>query len=106
MAFDGSRTRFFAIDAATQRLAAQASIASRIYVSNIDDSDWLIGWWDQSPAALHPGTRQAVELGNETGARPYQIAMGSHVMAGIFPEGRTSTVRIYSLGGISRTTAE
>jgi Zn-dependent protease with chaperone function len=96
VAFDGSRTRFFAIDAATQQLAAQASIASRIYVSNIDDSDWLIGWWNQSPAALHPGTRRAVEFGNETGARPYQIAMGTHVMAGIFPQGRTSTVRIYS----------
>ena len=96
-AFDGTRTRFFAVDAKTQRLTAQASLTGRMYASNMGDDDWLSGWWDQAPVAVHPATRTSIQFTGQTGERPYQIAVGRSVVAGIFPKGRTSTIRIHSM---------
>jgi hypothetical protein len=96
-AFDGTRTRFFEIDEDTYRLTPHGSIDGRMYVSGMDDRDWLIGWWDQRPIVLHAATREAIQLPAHLDERPYQVAIGNQVVAGIFPRGRTSTVRIYSL---------
>ena len=68
-----------------------------MYVSDMDDRDWLIGWWDQRPIALHAATREAIQMPGHPDERPYQVAIGSSVIAGIFPEGNTSTIRIYPL---------
>jgi hypothetical protein len=96
-AFDGTRTRFFTVDAEKQRLTAHASVAGRIYVSDKNDRDWLVGWWDGTPMVLHAATGKAIQLPRQSGERPYQVAIGSTVMAGIFSNGNTSSVRIYSL---------
>lgn len=94
-AFDGTRTRFFAIDTETRALIPQASIFGHVHVSGIDDRGWLNGWWDHTALALHPATKTAIHFGDRTREGPYYIAVGSAAVAGIFSEGGKSTVRIH-----------
>ena len=47
-AFDGTRTRFFTLDADTQALMPQTTIAGQMYVSGMDDRGWLSGWWNRT----------------------------------------------------------
>jgi hypothetical protein len=91
----------FANAVALPSIRTHASIDGRMYVSDMGDRDRLVGWWDQRPIVLHAAGREAIQMPGHSDERPYQVALGSHVMAGIFPEGKTSAVRIYSLGGFS-----
>jgi Zn-dependent protease with chaperone function len=94
-AFDGSRTRFFTLDAERHALTPQTSIFGEVYVSGMDDRGWLSLWWDGTAVALHPTRRVAIRFGEEAGDRAYRVAVGRSVVAGIFSEGGTSTIRIH-----------
>jgi hypothetical protein len=91
-AFDGSRTRFFAIDAKTRRAEALAALNGRFLIHGDAAPGWVAGWWETTPVLLRPAKHEALFFS----ARPYQLAISDETIAAAWFDGGTSTVRIYS----------
>jgi hypothetical protein len=98
-AFDGSRTRFYAVSAAAggERLTPLATAPGRIYVRDASDRGWIVGWWEYTPVALAPALREAIRVVPSDGERPFHLAVGETVIASVSPRGDRSTIRVYSM---------
>jgi Zn-dependent protease with chaperone function len=79
-AYDGTRTRFFAIDPTSERLTALASVAGQFSVRHQFDGGWIGGWWQGGPVVLRPAAREAIRIQPRGTSRPYHIAIAEHVI--------------------------
>ena len=96
-AFDGTRTRFVAIDAATRRLTALGSVTGRFYSRSDAGRGWLLGWWEQGVMLVRPSTREAIRVAPPDGWRPFHLAMGESVVGAASSNAHGSTVRLYAM---------
>jgi Zn-dependent protease with chaperone function len=96
-AFDGMRTGFFEIDAATRRPRALASVNGRFYSRGDAGCGWLAGWWDHALLLVRASTREAISITDASGRRPMNLARSDNLLGAVFADGRDSLVRLYSI---------
>jgi Zn-dependent protease with chaperone function len=61
-AFDGSRTRFAALDAATGSVTSMTWVDGRFAGHAISEDGWMSGWLGSEPVAVRPSTREGLRL--------------------------------------------
>jgi len=97
-AFDGTRTRFIALDPASKRIAGVAWLDGRFVTMGSSPGEWQAGWRDGAPVALNPRRRQAIEVERDGNDRVFQIAASEHLVGTIAYKGVAgSTVKLYTL---------
>jgi hypothetical protein len=96
--FDGSTTRFFAVDpAAHGRLTARAALPEWTFTEDGGDWGWSVISWRRRTAILHSTLVDAILLVPSDRDRPDALAVGETVLASVSSHGNQSTVRVYSL---------
>jgi hypothetical protein len=93
-AFDGSRTRFFDIDAATQQVQPLALVDGRFHPRADAGGGWIDGWWDGRQALVHPATHCALQVAPHDGAEATRLAIGDTVVAAVSPDGDGSVISV------------
>jgi Zn-dependent protease with chaperone function len=96
-AFDGMRTRFFAVDPATRRLAALASVSGRFYLRGEAGGGWLAGWWERSLVLVRASTGEAIRIADGEWRTPILLAKAEKLFGAVFAQDRGSVVRLYSM---------
>ncbi len=96
-AFDGIRTRFFAIDPDTRRPSPLASVSGRFYLRGDAGCGWLAGWWDRSLVLVRASTGEAVRIADGEWRSPILLAKADTMFGAVFPRARGSVVRLYSM---------
>jgi Zn-dependent protease with chaperone function len=92
--FDGTRTRFIAIDPASGRIAGVAWLEGQFVASCGSSPGWLCGWLNGSPVALHPERREGLRFAERTGA--FEISAADGVAATLDYDANGSIVTLYS----------
>lgn len=94
-AFDGTRTRFIAIDPASKRVAGVAWLNGRFATIGSSRGEWLAGWRDSSPVALNLRRREAIQVAGDGPDRIFQIAASDRLFGTIAFRHTGSMVRLY-----------
>ena len=95
-AYDGSRTGFFSVDAASRRLTPLVTVSGRSYVYNDAGRGWVTGWWDRAPILIRPAQHEAIRVVPRTGERPYALAIGEAALGAVTSSEHGATIRLYS----------
>lgn len=95
--FDGSDTRFVAIDPATGRAVPVGSLRGRFELYHPTSPAWLSGWADSRPIALRLSTREALRPAADPLHRVTQITAADHVAGTVSFDGTRSLVRLYAI---------
>jgi hypothetical protein len=95
--FDGSDTRFVAIDPETGRQSAVGTLPGRMEFYHSTAPGWLSGWAGPLPIALRLSTREAFRAGADPRHRVMQVTAADHVAGTVSFDGTRSTVRLYSI---------
>jgi Zn-dependent protease with chaperone function len=82
--FDSSRTRFFAMDAATRGITAVGSLPGRFFAGNEPHGAWLTGWYQSSPLAVRLAPVDAIRVADQQGTRAHVLAVSDHAAAGVW----------------------
>lgn len=97
--FDSSRTRFFAMDAATRGITAIGALPGRFYVGEVPEGPWITGWHQTSPLAVRLAPADAIRVAGPNGSQPTLFAVSDHVAAGVwFEAAPASTLRVDPIG--------
>jgi Zn-dependent protease with chaperone function len=96
-AFDGSETRFVALDPASGRLDAIGSLPGRFAVYQSAAAGWLSGWSDETPVALRLSTHEAFRAAPDPFHRIAQVTASGSVAGTVAFDGGRSIVRVYSI---------
>ena len=96
-AFDGTRTHFFAIDAAQRRVAALASMIGRFFYRRPAGGGWIAGIWDGAPVLIRAATHEAIRVDGRKGDRPFTLAVAENVIGTVSSDTDGSTIRLYPL---------
>jgi Zn-dependent protease with chaperone function len=96
-AFDGTRTRFVAIDPVARRLSGVAWVEGRFYPLGTATGPWLTGWRDCAAAALNLARRQAIQVGACGADRVFRVSASDRVVAALSYNGTGTTIRLYPL---------
>jgi hypothetical protein len=96
-AFDGLRTRLFAVDPSTRRPEPLASVNGRFYLRGDAGCGWLAGWWDRSLVLVKASTGEAFRLADGEWHSPMLLAKTDTVLGAVFENRRGSVVRLYSM---------
>lgn len=93
-AFDGTRTRFAAVDPAAGRLNALAWLPGRFAATATGADGWVSGWLNSRPIAIRLETREALEMAP---TRDYvsHIAANDHLVATLTHGGYGSKLKTY-----------
>ena len=109
--FDASRTRFFAMDAETRRIAPVASLPGRFFAGDDPQGSWLTGWYQSSLIAVSIDRVDAIRVAGPDGSPAHLLAVSDRAAAAAWSEmppadmgvhamdatmGR-STIRIYPI---------
>ena len=92
-AFDGTRTRFFAVGRDVRRPTPLALLPGRFFSYGYSGRGWLTGWWSGAPIAVRLETGQALTIGGGT----TQLNASDHVLGAISPADNGSKIRIYAV---------
>jgi Zn-dependent protease with chaperone function len=95
-AFDGTRTGFFSVDAASRQLTPLVTVQGRSYVYNDAGRGWVTGWWDRAPILIRAAQHEAIRVVPRTGERPHALAIGEAVLGAVTSSEHGSTIRLYS----------
>jgi hypothetical protein len=95
-AFDGSRTRFAALDAATSTVTSMTWVAGRFAGIAISEDGWMSGWLGTEPVAVRPSTREGLRLPRSRYQVSQVVAHGGTLAALSFSE-RGSMLLLYRL---------
>jgi Zn-dependent protease with chaperone function len=95
-AYDGSRTGFFSVDAASRRLTPLVTVRGRSYVYNDAGRGWVTGWWERAPILIRAAQHEAIRVVPRTGERPHALAIGEAVLGAVTSGQDGSTIRLYS----------
>lgn len=96
-AFDGTRTRFIAIDPASSRVQGIAWLDGRFFVTSESTGSWLSGWLGRSAAVLNPEQRRGFRLACDCSDRVIHIAATDRVLAAFATRNTGATVRLYGI---------
>jgi hypothetical protein len=96
-AFDGTRTRFMAVDPASRRFQGLARVNGRFLVTNEATGNWLPGWLGSSPAVLNPTERLGFRLACDCRDGIAYLAATDRILAAIAHGSAGSTVRLYAI---------
>ena len=95
-AFDGTRTRFAALDAATGNVTSMTWIPGRFAGNTMSEDGWMSGWLGSEPVAVRPATRDGLRLTRSRYQVSQVVAHGRTVAALSFSE-RGSMLLLYRL---------
>jgi Zn-dependent protease with chaperone function len=95
-AFDGTRTRLFAVDTQSRGIGPLGRLEGRFWVQQDSEQGWIAGWSDGTMVALRLATREGFHVDAPDGQAAYQLAVGESVLGALFHADGT-TVRLYSL---------
>ena len=95
-AFDGTRTRFAAFDAATSRVTAMTWMPGRFAGTAMSEDGWISGWLGSEPVAVRPTTREGLRLTRSRFQASQVVAHGSTLATLSYSE-RGSVLRLYRL---------
>jgi Zn-dependent protease with chaperone function len=96
-AFDGGRTRFFAVDLAARRLVPVTSLPGRVLSVASSGSGWMSGWYHDGPIALQLETGDAVRVATREGGRTVRLAASDRAICAVEWNGGRSIARILPL---------
>jgi Zn-dependent protease with chaperone function len=82
--FDASRTRFFAMDAATGRITAIGSLPGRFYVGEDAIGPWINGWYQSELVAVRLDPADAIRVVGPDDSRPHTLALSERAAAGVW----------------------
>jgi len=99
-AFDGTRTRFLAIDPATGGVTPLATMADRFVGTGAAAGGWLIGWNGSRATLVRPASREAIRAPVPDGEWVGKVTATGAVMGTVTSIDGGSRVRIYPLTGI------
>jgi hypothetical protein len=92
--FDGTRTRFFAADAATGQLKPIGALTGRSNIYNNAGGGWVMGTIGREAVLIHASNREVLRVA--ASERPYEIAINERVVATVTSRSENnSTVRVY-----------
>jgi len=95
-AFDGTRTRFFAIDADSGRFTPARSVIGHCTVYNDAGGGWVMGTWEREAILIRAASGEVLHVAASAREIPYEIAIGEKVVATVTSLEKRATVRIYS----------
>jgi hypothetical protein len=62
--FDGTRSRFAAVDPATSSITPLAWLWGRFAAESTSHDGWMSGWLGSDPVAIHPARREGIRVGS------------------------------------------
>jgi Zn-dependent protease with chaperone function len=95
-AFDGSDTRFIAIDPASGQTTPVGTLRGQMIVYHAASAGWVSGWADAMPIALRLSTRQAFRAADPQNHITH-ITAADHVAGTVSFDGTRSLVRLYAI---------
>lgn len=96
--FDGTRTRFAAIDPETARITPVAWLDGQFTGTVMSPAGWLSGWSRSQAVAVRPITREAIRLTPADGMeRVTYVTVTDHTFTTLSYNENGSTVRVYTL---------
>jgi heat shock protein HtpX len=102
--FDASRTRFFTMDAATQRISPVASLPGRFFGGRDSQGAWMTGWYQSDLIAVRLAPADAVRVAGPNDARPQLLAVSDRAAAGVWHEiPPSSTLRVEPIQAVTGT---
>ena len=96
-AFDGTRTRFIAVDPASGRVRGVAWVKGRFLVSGEPRGQWLGGWLGRSATVVNPLERRGFRLACDCRDGVFDVTASDRVLAAIARQSTGSTVRMYAI---------
>jgi len=94
-AFDGTRTRLFALDGRRRRVEPLVSVPERFTLYGRSGRGWLQGWVQNTPIVLRLSTREAIRAASSGSSRVQQVGATDDVVATVSRDSESSTVRLY-----------
>jgi len=102
--FDASRTRFFAMDAATRRITPVGSLPGRFFAGEEPQNAWITGWYQSSPLAVRLAPADAIRVAGPHGEHAHMLAASDRVVAGVWHQfSATTGVRVDAAYGQAAT---
>ena len=95
-AYDGSRTGIYALDAASHKTMALASMPGRFFLHGEAGGSWMTGWWDRATVLIEPTARAVLRVEANDRQSPNFLAAADAMVAALWSNGDQSTVRLYS----------
>jgi hypothetical protein len=93
--FDGSRTRFFTMDASTRGITAMASLPGRFFGGKDSQGGWTTGWYQSNLIAVRLEPAAAVRVVGPNDARPQLLALSERAVAAVWHQvAPTSGIRV------------
>ena len=96
-AFDGERTRLFAVDYRQRRLQPLAMMPGRFAAYGGSGRDWTTGWWQSTPIALGLDTHEGIRITIPNRTHIIQLAAAGRILATVSADGKGSAVRLYAI---------
>ena len=78
--FDGTRSRFAALDPATSSITPLAWLHGRFAGESASQDGWMSGWLDTEPVAIHPGRREGIRAGIRSGNSVMQVLATGNIV--------------------------
>ena len=96
VSFDGTRSRLFTIDPATNAITARALLPGQFLLFHADAGGWAVGWWRGSAVAVNvlQDTREALRYTERDLAEIGQATVSGQHVAVVVSADRGSSVRV------------
>ena len=97
-AFDGTRTRVFAVDYRQRRVDPLAMMPGQFAAYGGNTRGWMPGWWESTPMALRLDTAEGIRLPTlPRTAYVSRLAASHNIVAVASTDDRRSIVRLYAI---------
>ena len=104
-AFDGTRTRFIALNPASHEVTALGWVEGRYAFTRRPSNGWLSGWRDSTPVALNLERRIAVEGERAGDYRAFAVTGADDSIATMSLNASGSTIRVIRLSNSESSSA-
>lgn len=104
-AFDGTRTRFISLNAASSQVNALGWVDGRYTFNRRPNNGWFSGWRNSSPVALSLQRRIGIEGDRVGNYRPFVVTGADDVIGMMSFDGNGSTIRLIRLSNAESSAA-
>ena len=104
-AFDGTRTRFIALDPASRQVSRLGWLDGRYAFTRRPNNGWLSGWRNSTPVALNLERRIAVEGERSDDYRAFVVTGADDMIATMSFNASGSTIRVIRLSNVESSSA-
>ena len=104
-AFDGTRTRFISLNAASSQVHALGWVDGRYTFNRRPNNGWFSGWRNSSPVALSLQRRIGIEGDRVSNYRPFVVTGADDVIGMMSFDGTGSTIRLIRLSNAESSAA-